>query len=149
MLTDRERADEAEIEGPYKDLAIAVRRILGFYSHDAPLMSARQAALRCGVNHATISSIIRGGRGSRSSLKQFATAFDIDPEELLKLAGYSRAPVPTMKNAFRPFDPSNQPDGDSLPQRIYHKIERLSERDLRRLDQVLELWIDDGNEIGS
>jgi transcriptional regulator with XRE-family HTH domain len=148
MRTDREKADEAEIPGPYKDLAVEVRKMLGYYSDDLPLLSARQAALKSGVNHSTIASLIRGGRASRISLKQLAETFGIDAARLLRLAGYALESSETVLT--EPGAPElvalTVPDG--LPERIYHRIERLTERDLRRLDQVLELWVDDGHEIG-
>jgi|GEM_PF-4199928 transcriptional regulator with XRE-family HTH domain len=145
MRTDREKADDAEIPGPYKELAIAVRAMLGYYSDDKPLLSARQAALQSGVNHATIASLVRGGRASRATLKQLAKTFDVDCAQLMRVAGYALDPSsPDNSHA----EPLSQRVPDGLPERIYHKIERLNERDLRKLDQMLELWIDDGREIG-
>jgi transcriptional regulator with XRE-family HTH domain len=148
MRTDREKADDADIPGPYKELAREIRRMLGYYSGDIPLLSARQAALKSGVNHATIASLVRGGRASRSSLKQLAAAFVTDYAELERLAGYSKDPAEYRTSGQRD-DVVRQKIPDGLPERIYHKIERLSERDLRKLEQVLELWVDDGKEIGS
>jgi transcriptional regulator with XRE-family HTH domain len=144
MRTDREKADEAQIPGQYKELALEVRGLLGYYSDDRPLLSARQAALKSGVNHATIASLVRGGRASRGSLKQLAQSFDVDPGRMIRLAGYAV----DCEETANPRELSRLSLPDTLPERIYHKIERLSERDLRRLDQVLELWIDDGHEIG-
>jgi transcriptional regulator with XRE-family HTH domain len=145
MRTDREKFDDADIPGPYKELALEIRNMLGYYSDDKPLLSARQAALKSGVNHATIASLVRGGRASRATLKQLADTFGMDTNHLIRLAGYA---VPTTAIVTK-LEHTKQRVTDSLPERIYHKIERLSEFDLRKLDLMLELWVDDGREVGS
>jgi transcriptional regulator with XRE-family HTH domain len=149
MRSDREKADDRSITGVYKDLAVEVRRMLGYYSDDLPLLSARHAALKSGVNHATISGLIRGARASRETLRQLAGAFDVDETRLLVLAGYSPLMHADEFPAKQPVELTRTYIADGLPQRIYHKINRLSDRDLMKLDQILELWVDNGQEIGS
>jgi transcriptional regulator with XRE-family HTH domain len=148
MRSDREKAETRDISGPYKELAVEVRRMLGYYSDDIPLLSARQAALRSGINHATISALIQGARASRETLKQLASAFGTDELLLLRLAGYATTgrnePDPVKAGGLEGYVGE-----ESLPERIYHRIERLSKRDLLRLDKLLEVWVDDGQEVGS
>ncbi len=147
MRSDREKAKEVEIPGEYKQLAVQIRTLLGYYSEDMPLLSGRQAALMCSVNHATISSLVRGGRASRETLKQIADTFGGDYEKLCRLAGYSLLPTNPAISSENNAAANQEIAG--LPERIYHKLERLSDRDLRKLDQIVELWIDDGDEVGS
>jgi hypothetical protein len=104
--TKRDAGDEADSAcGPYPELARRVRALLG------PL-SSRAAAARTGVSHATIVAMTHGARVSVESLLKFAQGFCIQPDALLKAAGYPPLPPPAVGPVQA--TPSGSEDEDPL-----------------------------------
>jgi len=75
----------APIDGLFPDLATETRKLLQANG----IRSSREAARRTGVNHATITTMIRGDRPSDGTLVKFACGLKTHPYDLLRLAGYS------------------------------------------------------------
>jgi plasmid maintenance system antidote protein VapI len=86
-VQEREKARARPIDYPYVEFATEVRRLLG-YEGDRPFLTARGAEIKSGVNHSTIAGMIRGKRGSRETIIQFAERLGGDPDLLLRLADY-------------------------------------------------------------
>lgn len=85
----REKAAARPIDGPYPELAKAVRELLG-YCNDYPgvALTSREASRKTGVNHATITTMMRGDRPSEGTILKLAKGLGGDAAQLLFLAGY-------------------------------------------------------------
>lgn len=85
----REKAGERSIVGQYGDLAVAVRRLMGWeVASDRPFLTARDASYRTGVNYSTIAAMARGERASADTIRRFSGGFEVDPLPLLQAAEY-------------------------------------------------------------
>jgi hypothetical protein len=80
-------AHKPEVSGAYPELAHLVRQITGNVTRAV-------AASRSGVSHDTIARLWRGERVSEAILIRFALGYRVDPNPLLRAAGYD--PIDTM-----------------------------------------------------
>lgn len=86
-----ERAQQRPIDGPCREYALMVRRLLGYYPSDRrPFLSLRAAEGKTGVKHTTIGTMARGFRADEFNTRRFAEKLGGDPDSLLALAGYYR-----------------------------------------------------------
>jgi hypothetical protein len=91
LLVDpyRIKAANLPIEGPYKDGARFVRRILGWEeSEDRPYLSTRNAQHKTGISNGTINTLAHGGKVSSNIIEIFAQKMGEDAERLKRLFGY-------------------------------------------------------------
>lgn len=82
------KALQIPIEGPCPQLALEVRRLLGWTGDDRPFLSTRQAARKIGVSNGTIASLAAGDRVSFETLIKLAQGTGVHPNSLLVVAGY-------------------------------------------------------------
>ena len=85
-------------DGPYPALAAEVRKLLGYDSPGGErFMTARAASAKCGVAAASLTGALRGDRLSVESLLKIATGLGGDPDQLLRVAGYSEYSRPPRR----------------------------------------------------
>jgi hypothetical protein len=82
LVSQKATAPPTVVEGPYPELAIQVRRIIGEGT------STRQAALRGGVSHDTIARMLNGYRPLEHTLDRFSEGYRIDPNILRRAARF-------------------------------------------------------------
>lgn len=116
-IEEREIARSKPVDGPYPEMATAIRAALGYFDDRKTFYTARRAAMKARINNNTMSNMVKGVRGNEVSTRAFARAFGIDEGELMKLSGYL---VP---------ESSKDGSGTDLP-----PIERIS------FDEALEVY---------
>lgn len=121
---------EVPIDGRYPELALEIRRILGWNADDGlPFYTSRTAQRKVGVNHVTIANMARGDRPSVDTLVKFAEGFNADLTLLLKLSGYiKKLPVPVISEE---------------EQRLLDGLRRLTPEQQDELRAQIEKEIDD------
>ncbi len=68
-------------------------------------VSMRKASLEAGLNHGAIGSFVRGRRPHRDSCLIMAEYFNVDPQDMLAMAGYE--PMPLVDRSL--IDPNEFP----------------------------------------
>ena len=91
---DRTRAGARPIDGRYPQLAIELRRLLGWTDENRPFLTTRMASRKTGISYATISTMAKGDRAGYDTTMAVAVGLNGDPETLLKASGYE---LPTPK----------------------------------------------------
>ena len=87
--SERKKASARPIDGPFPDLAIEARRLLGWDpDSDLPYLSTRAAHAKTGVNFTTIGLYARGFPGKRDTLTKLARGLGGDADRLLWAAGH-------------------------------------------------------------
>lgn len=84
----QEKAQARPIEGRYKELAIEVRRLLGWDKSGRAFVSTRTAARKTELSNGTIASLANGDPASMETVLKFARGVGGDIDKLLLLAGY-------------------------------------------------------------
>ena len=85
----REKAARREIDGPYKDGAREVRRLLGWeVGSKKAFLSTRAAQNKTNISFGTINSMANGSRVSESTVELFALRIGTDPKHLKRLFGH-------------------------------------------------------------
>lgn len=85
----QEKAASKPIDGPNKELALEVRRLLGWTDDaDRPFLSTRAAEFKTEISNGTIATMARGGRVHPDTLRKFAEKMNADPLRLQVLGGY-------------------------------------------------------------
>ena len=93
-VNDREKALLRPIDGPFKEFAQEVRRLMGYYAEERrPFLTSRMASRKTGVNYSTIASMTRGVRGSEETIRKIASGLGGRADHLLRLAGYESFPA--------------------------------------------------------
>jgi transcriptional regulator with XRE-family HTH domain len=80
----------APVTGPHPELARLVRQITGD-------VASRVAARRGNISHDTISRLWNGDRVTESILFRLALGYGVNPNPLLKAAGYPPLPIANAK----------------------------------------------------
>ena len=95
-----ERAQDIPIDGPCKELANEVRRLLGWGQPGRPFLTLRMAQRRTGVSASAIGNLTRGDRVTAPTIARFAAGMpDADQQLLMTLAGYLSA-TPIVREPF-------------------------------------------------
>lgn len=84
---EQRKARSRPVTGPHDGLARETRRLLG-WDGEREFLTARMAAQRAHISHATVATMARGDQVADGSLMKFARALGGDPALLLRLAGY-------------------------------------------------------------
>lgn len=88
---EREKACARPIDGRYPDLAREIRRLMG-YEGGRSFLTSRMVERRTGINHSTVTLMVRGDRPSYQNILKFVAGVGGDARHLLTLADYPPLP---------------------------------------------------------
>lgn len=87
--TERVKANARPVDGRYPEFAREVRRLLGYAGDDGrPFLTSRMVSRKTGINHATVTTMVRGDRPSYQTILRLSHGLGGKLNRLLTLAGY-------------------------------------------------------------